>query len=132
MFPELAFVKFSVVDSNNSHLISQRVMPLKCLRQGFRHVELRNANNVTLDISTLFVYSKQQWEHVQTSTTTISNVVASNTGLNTLLPNELIKPQMKHKHFKVVIYDDDDQDNAVTVKVTQDTTVAQVVEQVYK
>ena len=45
---------------------------------------------------------------------------------------------MKHKQFKVTIYgisssdEDCDTDFGVTVKVTQDTTVLQVIEEVYK
>lgn len=38
--------------------MSQRVMPLKCLRPGYRHVRLRDAANVPLELATLFIYSK--------------------------------------------------------------------------
>jgi hypothetical protein len=38
--------------------MSQRVMPLKCLRPGYRHVRLRDITNVPLELATLFVYSK--------------------------------------------------------------------------
>ncbi len=38
--------------------MSQRVMPLKCLRPGYRHVRLRDITNVPLELATLFIYSK--------------------------------------------------------------------------
>ena len=38
--------------------MSQRVMPLKCLRPGYRHVRLRDIGNVPLELATLFIYSK--------------------------------------------------------------------------
>jgi hypothetical protein len=38
--------------------MSQRVMPLKCLRPGYRHVRLRDIANVPLELATLFIYSK--------------------------------------------------------------------------
>jgi hypothetical protein len=38
--------------------MSQRVMPLKCLRSGYRHVRLRDITNVPLELATLFIYSK--------------------------------------------------------------------------
>jgi len=38
--------------------MSQRVMPLKCLRPGYRHVRLRDITNAPLELATLFIYSK--------------------------------------------------------------------------
>lgn len=38
--------------------MSQRVMPLKCLRPGYRHVRLRDISNCPLELATLFIYSK--------------------------------------------------------------------------
>ncbi len=134
-----------MIDSNNSHVLLQRVIPIKCLRQGFRHIKMRNQHNLVSDMSSIFVYSKQQNEHFASSAqsqvhTLNANPTASNTTLN-VIGNEFnmfAKPQTKHKQFKVTIYglssSDDDLDNdnnsGVTVKVTQDTTVLQVIEQV--
>ena len=57
-FSELAFVRFGVVDTNTGHLIAQRVLPLKCFRPGYRHVQLRSPlNNQTLELASLFVYT---------------------------------------------------------------------------
>ena len=51
--------------------------------------------------------------------------------------NQSSKVQTKHKQFKVTIYngnsinhEEEETDNGIQVKVTQDTTVQQVIEQV--
>ncbi|CAH2238553.1 jg6810 [Pararge aegeria aegeria] len=36
-FPELAFVRFEVYDADTNYMLSQRVIPLQCLRPGYRH-----------------------------------------------------------------------------------------------
>nr|CAD7572887.1 unnamed protein product [Timema californicum] len=62
MFRDLAFLRFSVLDAGTSHLLAQRVMPLKCLRPGYRHVRLRSSQNQPLPLATLFVYSRTEEE----------------------------------------------------------------------
>ncbi|XP_014666625.1 PREDICTED: 1-phosphatidylinositol 4,5-bisphosphate phosphodiesterase epsilon-1-like [Priapulus caudatus] len=57
MFKELAFVRFTVSDMGTNHVSTQRVIPLKCLRPGYRHVHLRNPHNVKLKVSSLFIFS---------------------------------------------------------------------------
>ena len=54
----MAFIRFHIHDANSNHLLSQRVIPLKSLRLGYRHVRLRDTNNVPLELSTLFIFSK--------------------------------------------------------------------------
>lgn len=57
LFEELAFVKFLIVDANTSHPMCQRVVPLKNLRYGYRHVDMRTIQNKPLPLTTLFVYT---------------------------------------------------------------------------
>lgn len=138
MFPDLAFVKFSVMDSNNNnHVISQRVLPLKCLRQGYRHLRLRNTQNQPLELSSLFLFSKQQVEFIPSSNSNNgSNSLTNLTSSNTIGPlaSNSESSKAKHKQFKVTVYglnsDEEEKDTGVLVKVTQDTTVQQVIEQV--
>lgn len=135
VFPDLAFVKFSVFDNNNNHLISQRVIPLKFLRQGYRHVKLRNPQNQALELSTIFIHSKQQLEYVQNTPTSVLNLSGINSSSTIGLTNlDFSKAQAKHKQFKLTVYgvnsDEEYKDSGVQVKVTQDTTVQQVIEQV--
>lgn len=135
-FPELAFVRFTIIDntsgatsgngtsatvsSSSGTVISQRVIHLKSLQTGYRHVRLRNStNNKSFDVSSLFIYSKQI--DIQQSTNTSHEI--SRVDLNT-----------KHKFFKLTIYglqiNENGHDIGVIIEVTQDTTVQQVIEQV--
>lgn len=65
MFRDLAFLRFSVLDAGTNHLLAQRVLPLKCLRPGYRHVRLRSPQNQPLQLSTLFVYSRAEEESLE-------------------------------------------------------------------
>lgn len=65
LFYDLAFLKFSVYESDATHLVSQRVIPLKCLRPGYRHVRLRSATNQPLSMASLFVYSHVEEESLE-------------------------------------------------------------------
>lgn len=47
MFHDLAFLKFTVFDSDTNHMVSQRVIPLKCLRPGYRHVSIFSFASIT-------------------------------------------------------------------------------------
>ncbi|XP_048485703.1 1-phosphatidylinositol 4,5-bisphosphate phosphodiesterase epsilon-1 [Plutella xylostella] len=57
-FPELAFVKFEVYDADTSYMLSQRVIPLQCLRPGYRHVRLRSPTNQPLNMASLLIFSR--------------------------------------------------------------------------
>lgn len=61
-FIDLALVRFSVYEYGTSHLTSQRIVPLKSLRPGYRHLALRNSQNQPLQLSSLFIYSNTQEE----------------------------------------------------------------------
>ncbi|KAJ8935902.1 hypothetical protein NQ318_016235 [Aromia moschata] len=62
MFQDLAFLRFTVVDATGNHQLAQRILPLKCLRPGYRHLRLRSAQNRPLNMSTLFLYSRVEEE----------------------------------------------------------------------
>lgn len=66
LFADLAFIRFVVIDASTSHTVTQRVIPLKCLRPGYRHVRLRNSAGQPQELSTLFVYSKHEEELLET------------------------------------------------------------------
>lgn len=34
VFTDLAFIKFTVIDTNSSHIAAQRIIPLRCLKPG--------------------------------------------------------------------------------------------------
>ncbi|KAF5302460.1 hypothetical protein FQR65_LT08550 [Abscondita terminalis] len=67
MFRDLAFLKFCVMDGTSNHLLAQRILPLKCLRPGYRHLRLRSPQNRELNMSTLFIYSRTEEESIDNS-----------------------------------------------------------------
>lgn len=68
MFKDLAFLRFGIVEASSHHLIAQRVLPLKSIKPGYRHVRLRSAKNSSLPLSTLFIYSRMEEESLDYNT----------------------------------------------------------------
>ncbi|KYB28995.1 1-phosphatidylinositol 4,5-bisphosphate phosphodiesterase epsilon-1-like Protein [Tribolium castaneum] len=64
-FQDLAFLRFTVIDSTSNHLLAQRILPMKCLRPGYRHLRLRSPQNKYLHMSTLFIYSRVEEESLE-------------------------------------------------------------------
>nr|XP_033798219.1 1-phosphatidylinositol 4,5-bisphosphate phosphodiesterase epsilon-1 isoform X2 [Geotrypetes seraphini] len=62
-FEDLAFLRFAVVENNSSAVTAQRIIPLKVLKRGYRHLQLRNLHNESLDISSLFINSRRMEEN---------------------------------------------------------------------
>uniref|UniRef100_UPI0037E991A6 1-phosphatidylinositol 4,5-bisphosphate phosphodiesterase epsilon-1 isoform X1 n=1 Tax=Semicossyphus pulcher TaxID=241346 RepID=UPI0037E991A6 len=61
-FEEMCFLRFAVVENNSSQTTAQRTLPLKALKQGYRHVQLRTQHNEPLEVSSLFIYSRRTEE----------------------------------------------------------------------
>ncbi|XP_012889833.1 PREDICTED: 1-phosphatidylinositol 4,5-bisphosphate phosphodiesterase epsilon-1 isoform X1 [Dipodomys ordii] len=61
-FEDLVFLRFAVVENNSSAVTAQRIIPLKALKRGYRHLQLRNLHNEVLEISSLFVSSRRMEE----------------------------------------------------------------------
>ncbi|TRY59920.1 hypothetical protein DNTS_013444 [Danionella cerebrum] len=62
-FEEMAFLRIAVVENNSSQLTAQRILPLKTLRPGYRHLQLRNLHNEPLEVSSLFIFSRRTEEN---------------------------------------------------------------------
>ncbi|XP_045067497.1 1-phosphatidylinositol 4,5-bisphosphate phosphodiesterase epsilon-1-like [Coregonus clupeaformis] len=58
LMADLAFLRFTVVEHNSSQTTAQRIISLRALRTGYRHVQLRNQHNEALPVSSLFIYSR--------------------------------------------------------------------------
>ncbi|KAJ8361500.1 hypothetical protein SKAU_G00180250 [Synaphobranchus kaupii] len=56
---DLVFLRFAVVENNSSQVTAQRIIPLRALQSGYRHVQLRNLQNDVLEVSSLFIYSRK-------------------------------------------------------------------------
>ncbi|KAL7672307.1 hypothetical protein ACOME3_007196 [Neoechinorhynchus agilis] len=76
--PDLCFIRFQVVETSSNHVCAQRVILLRCLKTGYRHVRLRTTSNIKLAFATLFIFSK---------TTTRSESIKRLTGLSSCPSN---------------------------------------------
>ncbi|XP_063817712.1 1-phosphatidylinositol 4,5-bisphosphate phosphodiesterase epsilon-1 isoform X4 [Pseudophryne corroboree] len=61
-FEDLVFLRFAVVENNSSAVTAQRIIPLKALKRGYRHLQLHTLHNESLEISTLFINSRRMEE----------------------------------------------------------------------
>ncbi|XP_074519567.1 1-phosphatidylinositol 4,5-bisphosphate phosphodiesterase epsilon-1 isoform X2 [Halichoeres trimaculatus] len=59
---DMCFLRFAVVENNSSQITAQRTLPLKALKQGYRHVQLRTQHNEPLEVSSLFIFSRRTEE----------------------------------------------------------------------
>uniref|UniRef100_A0A452TBQ6 Phosphoinositide phospholipase C n=1 Tax=Ursus maritimus TaxID=29073 RepID=A0A452TBQ6_URSMA len=66
-FEDLIFLRFAVVENNSSAVTAQRTIPLKALKRGYRHLQLRNLHNEVLEISSLFINSRRMEENSSSS-----------------------------------------------------------------
>nr|XP_005991625.1 PREDICTED: 1-phosphatidylinositol 4,5-bisphosphate phosphodiesterase epsilon-1 isoform X2 [Latimeria chalumnae] len=62
-FEDLVFIRFAVVENNSSTVTAQRIIPLKALKRGYRHLQLRSLHNEPLEISSLFIISRRMEEN---------------------------------------------------------------------
>uniref|UniRef100_A0A4W2DVP1 Phosphoinositide phospholipase C n=1 Tax=Bos indicus x Bos taurus TaxID=30522 RepID=A0A4W2DVP1_BOBOX len=62
-FEDLVFLRFAVVENNSSVVTAQRIISLKALKRGYRHLQLRNLHNEVLEISSLFINSRRMEEN---------------------------------------------------------------------
>ncbi|KAF2975224.1 hypothetical protein EK904_009097 [Melospiza melodia maxima] len=76
-FEDLVFLRFAVVENNCSAVTAQRIIPLKALKRGYRHVQLHNLHNETLEISSLFINSRRMEESPSGNTLPASMLLAT-------------------------------------------------------
>lgn len=128
MFQDLVFLRFTVMDSTNNHVIAHRIVPLKCLRPGYRHLRLRNAQNKFLHMSTLFIYSSSEEESLEN---TSSDVLERNqaesekpaeTSDKTYLGLSGTPLQPKRKMFFIKVFGVLVDEPSTILKITNDST----------
>ncbi|XP_067343734.1 1-phosphatidylinositol 4,5-bisphosphate phosphodiesterase epsilon-1 isoform X4 [Channa argus] len=74
---EMCFLRFAVVENNSSQTTAQRTLPLKALKPGYRHVQLRTQHNEPLEVSSLFIYSRKTEEGLSGGATPSSSLFTS-------------------------------------------------------
>ncbi|RZF45196.1 hypothetical protein LSTR_LSTR009967 [Laodelphax striatellus] len=123
MFRDLAFLRFSVLDANTNHLLTQRVMPLKCLRPGYRHVRLRSPQNQALHLSTLFVCSRTEEESL------MEGVQRGSGGREREVQEVRQDPRpvgVKRRMFFLMVYGVVPEEPYTILKITQESTTQEV------
>uniref|UniRef100_A0A0N5BH47 Phosphoinositide phospholipase C n=1 Tax=Strongyloides papillosus TaxID=174720 RepID=A0A0N5BH47_STREA len=135
-FVDLAFIRLSVCDSsNNGRVICQRVVPLKCLRPGYRHLPMRTQANKPIEQAHLFILTKYEHEeHIYLNDIDNLNNVAFEQEMNyqnlKLFKDSCVKPLpiLKKQIFVMRIYGISQDDNWVTVEAKEKTTVRSVIQ----
>ncbi|XP_049883575.1 1-phosphatidylinositol 4,5-bisphosphate phosphodiesterase epsilon-1-like [Pectinophora gossypiella] len=113
-FPELAFIRFEVYDADTNYMLSQRVIPLQCLRPGYRHVRLRSPTNQPLNMASLFIFSRCCEEEA---------------GESWRGDAEPSSPHQRRKIHFLVVYAVARHEPYSILKVTQDTTANEAIAQ---
>ncbi|XP_011137962.1 1-phosphatidylinositol 4,5-bisphosphate phosphodiesterase epsilon-1 [Harpegnathos saltator] len=133
MFKDLAFLRFGVVEASSHHLIAQRVIPLKCLRPGYRHVRLRSCKNKPLALSTLFIYSRMEEESLDYNTCCRDHKESSKRLSSGKEPEKLstVDPglggvTLKRRMFFLMVYHVIPEEPYTILKVTQESTTQEV------
>ena len=109
--PELAFLRFTVVDIATSVPTAQQVIPVRQLRPGYRNVGLRDMKGQRLPLSTLFILS-------------VFHTDSLPRGDGQLPSEELL--QRKRMSF-LVVHDVSEQDPYAILKVTSESTAQDVI-----
>ncbi|XP_066521080.1 1-phosphatidylinositol 4,5-bisphosphate phosphodiesterase epsilon-1 isoform X2 [Hoplias malabaricus] len=60
---DLTFLRFAVVENNSSQITAQRILPLRALKLGYRHLHLRNQHNEPLEVSSLLLFTHRKEEY---------------------------------------------------------------------
>lgn len=137
MFQDLAFLKFSVFDASSNHILAQRTFPLKCLRPGYRHLRLRSVQNRSLNMSTLFIYSRLEEESLENSNSEDTIQSKRNTECkkerqsenkvdNTYLNLSGMPLCVKRRMFFLMVYGVVPEEPYTILKITQESTTHDV------
>ncbi|KAH0623609.1 hypothetical protein JD844_006543 [Phrynosoma platyrhinos] len=117
-FEDLVFLRFAVVENNSSAVMAQRIIPLKALKRGYRHLQLRSLHNETLEISSLFINSRRMEENS-------SGIAAVPASLRFSTPE-----RKSAVLYKVTIHGVPGPEPFTLFTIRQGTTVAQLLHQI--
>ncbi|XP_054623295.1 1-phosphatidylinositol 4,5-bisphosphate phosphodiesterase epsilon-1 isoform X3 [Dunckerocampus dactyliophorus] len=114
-FEELCFLRFAVVENNSSQTTAQRTLPLRALKPGYRHVQLRTQHNESMEVSSLFIYSRRIEESPAGGATPSS---------------QLFSPEEKHasQHHKVTVHRAPGPEPFTVFSIAEQTTAKQLLD----
>ncbi|XP_066257407.1 1-phosphatidylinositol 4,5-bisphosphate phosphodiesterase epsilon-1-like isoform X2 [Euwallacea similis] len=127
MFQDLAFLRFTVMDSTNNHLLSQRIIPLRCLKPGYRHLRLKSPQSKYLNMSTLFIYSRTEEESLENT----ENREDPQVEMDSKEPDSFVATSgtpicVKRKMFFLMVYGVIPEEPSTILKITQESTTQDV------
>ncbi|KAI4457577.1 phosphoinositide-specific phospholipase c family protein [Holotrichia oblita] len=135
LFHDLAFLRINVLDGTTNHLLAHRILPLKCLKPGYRHIRLRSAQNKNLNMSTLFIYSRVEEESLENNEnrdtldrvqTDIKEKPSDITMDSTYVGISGTPLCMKRKMFFLMVYGVVSEEPYTILKITQESTTQDV------
>uniref|UniRef100_A0A4W5QNE3 Phosphoinositide phospholipase C n=1 Tax=Hucho hucho TaxID=62062 RepID=A0A4W5QNE3_9TELE len=113
-FEDACFLRITVVENNSYQTTAQRILPLRALKPGYRHIQLRTQHNEPLEVSSLFIYSCR----VESPT---------GTALPALLSTEERRAAQQHK---VTVHGVPGREPFTVVSVKEQTTARQLLDTV--
>ncbi|XP_041670988.1 1-phosphatidylinositol 4,5-bisphosphate phosphodiesterase epsilon-1 isoform X2 [Cheilinus undulatus] len=117
-FEDMCFLRFAVVENNSSQTTAQRTLPLKALKQGYRHVQLRTQHNEALEVSSLFIYSRRTEEGPTGGVTPASLLFSS-------------EEKRASQQHRVTVYGAPGPEPFTVFTVTEQTTAKQLLDTVF-
>jgi phosphatidylinositol phospholipase C epsilon len=122
-----------VYDSEGGFMLAQRVMSIKSLRPGYRHVCLRSSTNLLLNMASLFVYSRIEEESIDSCYDEVDRNLNKNLSLmeSKLLNNQINNDSDKgrRKTFFLTVYGVTPDEPYTILKVIQESTTKDVLQQ---
>ncbi|XP_070497870.1 1-phosphatidylinositol 4,5-bisphosphate phosphodiesterase epsilon-1-like isoform X2 [Chironomus tepperi] len=133
-FIDLAFIRFAVYDSDGGFMLAQRVMSIKSLRSGYRHVCLRSSTNLLLNMASLFIYSRIEEETIDScyDETVLDRVKTNLSAMESKLLNNQLNndnDKGKRKTFFLTVYGVTPDEPYTILKVIQESTTKDVLQQ---
>lgn len=125
IFKELAFIRFLIVNASTNHPLAQRVVPLKSMLYGFRHIDMHNMRNRPLPLTALFVCTSSTEEAPKSTDDEKTSSTTAPAADNGSMKNN--DPSTNRKKFYVMVYGVFSESTYITFKVTQDSTVTDVI-----
>ncbi|KAL2078220.1 hypothetical protein ACEWY4_025905 [Coilia grayii] len=132
---DLAFLRLAVVEHNSSQVTAQRILPLRALKTGYRHVPLRNQHNEPLEVSSLFIFSRRVEESASTATVpglTTGGAVSSLSagGVTPALPAAVLFSTEERRaavQYRVTVHGAPGEEPFTVVTVREHTTARQLI-----
>ncbi|XP_041938139.1 1-phosphatidylinositol 4,5-bisphosphate phosphodiesterase epsilon-1 isoform X2 [Alosa sapidissima] len=132
---DLAFLRLAVVENNSSQVTAQRILPLRALKTGYRHLPLRNQHNECLEVSSLFIFSRRVEESAGAAAVpgvTTGGAVSSvsSGGMAPGLPATMLFSTEERRaavQYKVTVHGAPGEESFTVVTVREHTTAKQII-----